>query len=126
MNPPVSLFRGASGINYSYYIFDLSFRPKDSQFGNYMLARRSDGGGWIPVYIGQGDLKEHIGDKNHLNRARKKGATHILARTNPNEKLRHIEERDMLAAHPEVCAPTGCNEIKPVKPAPLRVPQKRN
>ena len=45
---------------------------------------------------------------------------------NENEHLRRVEERDLLVAHPEACAPTGCNESKSVKAAPLRVAQKRN
>lgn len=126
MNPPVSNFRGASGTNYSYYIFDLAFSPKDSQFGNYMFAKQSDQGHWVPVYIGQGNLKEHMSDKRQVSLVRKKGATHILARMNPNEQLRRVEEMDMLAGHPEACVPNGCNENRSVKPAPLRVAQKRN
>ncbi|MGA9852113.1 MAG: hypothetical protein WBR15_04215 [Gammaproteobacteria bacterium] len=126
MNPVIYSFRGASGTNYSYYAFGMDFRPKDSQFGNYMFARQSSEGRWVPVYIGQGNLKERVNDQAHISLVRKKGATHILARMNPNEQLRRVEELDMLAGHPEACVPTGCNENKSVKPAPLRVAQKRN
>lgn len=121
-----SKFQGASGTTYAYYVFPLDFSPKDDQFGNYMLARQSQEGRWIPVFIGQGNLKERVRDKAHVRRAQQKGATHILARVNQNEQLRRVEERDMLVAHPEACLPTGCNEKMFAKAAPLRVVQKRN
>jgi hypothetical protein len=91
-----------------------------------MFARRAGDGRWVPVYIGQGNLKEQVSDKIQVARARKKGASHILARTNPNEQLRRVEAHDMLAGHPEACAPTGCNENKSVTPAPLRIANKRD
>lgn len=123
---PSRKFQGASGTTYNYYVFSLDFSPKDHQFGNYMLARQSQEGHWIPVFIGQGNLKERMRDKTNMRHAQKKGATHILARVNENEQLRRVEERDMLVAHPEACIPTGCNENSFTKPAPLRVAQKRN
>lgn len=126
MTIQASKFQGASGTTYAYYVFPLDFSPKDDQFGNYMLARQSQEGRWIPVFIGQGNLKERVSDKAHMRNAQKKGATHILARVNQNEHLRRVEERDLLVAHPEACAPTGCNENKVTKPAPLRIAQKRD
>ena len=72
MTIAISKFQGTSGTTYSYYVFPLDFRPKDDQFGNYMLARQSDEGRWIPVYIGEGNLKMRVMDKTHMRLAREK------------------------------------------------------
>jgi len=104
------MWRGGSGRQYEYFVYGISpnFDPK--QDGNYIFAREDGVGGWAPVYIGQGDLKERTENHHKAYCITAKGATHVHAHLNAEEKSRLAEEQDLLAGHPEAHAPTGCNE----------------
>ena len=124
MNQHSSNFCGASGADYSYYVFPLNFVPKDNQFYNYMFASLSSEGDWNPVFIGQGDLKEYVTDPAHIRSVKLKGATNLLAHMSPHAQQRRAEELDMLGGHPQAYEPTGCNRNTLVNAALLRMPNK--
>lgn len=103
------IWTGRSGIKYTYYVYDLpiSFEKVD---GNYIYCKIVNNG-WVPVYIGQGDLADRVGPKHHKAHCiYLKGATHIHVHTNTIEKSRIAEESDLLANYTQAYEPTGCNE----------------
>lgn len=109
MNQHACSFRGASGADYSYYVFSLNFKPNDNRFYNYLFASLSAEGNWIPLFIGQGDLKQYLSDRVRLRDVALTGATHVLAHVSPHEQQRRMEALDMLASHPQAHAFSGCN-----------------
>ena len=110
MNQHASSFYGASGADYSYRVFSQNFKPENNQFYNYMFASLSSEGNWIPVFIGQGDLKQYLSDQAHVRDVALTSATHVLAHMSPDEQQRRMEALDMLASHPQAHEFTGCNE----------------
>jgi hypothetical protein len=94
--------------NYSIYEINTSFSP--NQFGNYIYAKFSNGM-WIPVYVGEGDLRSRTSRSHHKWREiLLKGATHVHAHLNTNYLTRKAEESGILAIHPVAYYPMGCNE----------------
>jgi len=109
MNQHACSFRGASGADYGYYVFSPNFKPDDNRFYNYLFASLSAEGGWIPLFIGQGDLQQYLSDQAHVQEVALNGATHVLAHVSPHEQQRRMEALDMLASHPQAHAFSGCN-----------------
>jgi hypothetical protein len=104
-------WRGASGARYAYWSYQLPEVPDQEAIGSYIFARRGDDGGWVPVFFGHGDLAT-LGEGVHALWAniRTKGATHVHTHRNARVAGRREEEADLLAAHPEAWAPSGCNQ----------------
>jgi len=101
-------WQGKSGNTYSFEIFNIIFNFNPNQDGNYIFAKQTQTG-WDAVYIGEGDLKTRTSDEQHSKCAIRKGATHIHAHLNNNEKNRKAEETDLLEYNTEAYHPTGCN-----------------
>ena len=103
---------GKSGKAYDYgvYLMPVDFEPE--QKGNYIYCRIEAGQRWIPVYIGEGDLKKRGDVANHHQGEciKGKGATHFHAHLNAVVEDREAEEEDLLAAYPVAYKPNGCNE----------------
>jgi hypothetical protein len=102
-------WKGASGRAYGYWFYEIphEFQTVD---GNYILCKLVNNQ-WVPIYFGQGNLGERVGESHHKwDCAMKKGATHVLVHTNQNEAARLAEEKDLLAIYTQAYAPTGCNE----------------
>lgn len=96
---------GKSGTQYKYWI-----SPIDSTFkeegGNYIFAKESRPGSWVPIYFGQArNLKERLGNHEKEPCAVRNGATHIHSHLNATEAARLAEESDLLARWS-----TPCNE----------------
>ena len=105
------VWKGASGAEYTYYIRKLPVSLKDGPDGNYIYAKKNPAGRWVPIYIGQGDLKDRSGPghgKAHC--IRQKGATHFHCHLKADEEERRIEEADLLRRFTNAYAPKGCNE----------------
>lgn len=103
-------WKGASGTSYTYHIYSLPPSFKDGQDGNYIFAKKNELGIWVPIYIGQGDLKSRS-DSHHQEKCiKQKGATHFHAHPNLREADRLTEEKDLLANYLIAYAPNGCNE----------------
>lgn len=126
MNRHAPSFYGASSAEYSYRVFSQNFKPEDNQFYNYIFASLSSEGNWIPVFIGQGDLKQylsdqahvrevaltsvtHVSDQAHIREVALTNVTHVLAHMSPDERQRRMEALDMLASHPQAHEFTGRN-----------------
>ena len=108
---PTCGWQGASGEKYTYYIRELPVSLRTGQDGNYVYAKKNRDGRWIPVYIGEGDLKERSGPGHHQATCiREKGATHFHCHLNADAVARRVEEADLLRRFTNAYAPQGCNE----------------
>jgi hypothetical protein len=108
---PKCTWNGESGAAYSYFIHELPVSFNANQNGNYIYARKNDKGRWVPIYIGQGDLSERIGDDHHqAGCIERKGATHVHVHLNAKQGDRTSEESDLLANYTNAYKPNGCNE----------------
>jgi hypothetical protein len=104
----VTNWTGQSGREYQYdnYALSASFRPLP---GNYIYARLSEEGGWIPIYIAQTrDLHQRLEGHVRLGDAIGNGATHLHAHycSAGGQSARCSEERDLLLRW----QPVACNE----------------
>jgi len=109
---PTCVWTGASGKTYTYYIWNLPTSFKENQDGNYIYSKKNSEGKWVPIYIGQGDLKDRTENHHQAACISEKGATHIHVHLNAKEQDRLNEEEDLLANHSNAYKPTGCNERK--------------
>jgi hypothetical protein len=98
----IELWRGASGTPYPYTIVEIGDRP-NTAYGNYIFAKRNEGGGWDAVFIGHGDLSLRTDLDRHELREflRRLGVTHVHIHENPWLPDRMIERSDLLEVHPE-------------------------
>lgn len=105
------VWSGASRKQYTYWIHALPTNLSTGQDGNYIYTKLVNNV-WIPIYIGQGDLRDRTNiDNHHQSRCLEiKGATHVHVHVNALEADRTAEETDLLAGHPSAYQPTGCNE----------------
>lgn len=101
---------GASGTNYKYYIWELPVNFNPGQNGNYIYSRLNGNNRWVPIYIGQGELKDRTENHHQAACNRSKGATHVHVHLNGRETDRLAEERDLLANYTNAYQPAGCNE----------------
>ena len=102
---------GASGIEYTYYLWPLPADFSPDQNGNYIFSKKNAEGKWVPVYIGEGDLADRVTDSHHqVSCIQNKSATHVHVHLNDNDKARKAEEADLLARYTNACKPGGCNE----------------
>lgn len=103
------IWTGSTGRQYNYRVFLLpvSFQ---SALGNYIYCRLASNG-WIPIYIGEGDLSERVGDNHHqIYCIKAKGATHVHAHATNSKSASQREETDLLGRYTNAYKPTGCNE----------------
>ncbi|MFI5091970.1 MAG: hypothetical protein ACHQIK_00865 [Candidatus Acidiferrales bacterium] len=108
---PKCIWTGQSGAQYTYFIHALPVAFNTGQPGNYIYSRMNDQGKCVPIYIGEGDLADRVGDGHHQAACiKRKGATHVHAHLNANQKDRTDEETDLLARYTNAYKPNGCNE----------------
>lgn len=107
---PIIHWIGASGTKYKYHIWDLPVDFKPNQDGNYIYSKRNENNKWVPIYIGQGDLKDRVENHHQAACIKRKGATHIHVHLNSKKEDRIKEEKDLLANYNNAYQPTGCNE----------------
>lgn len=102
---------GASKTSYTYHIHKIPVSFNANQPGNYIFTKLNAENKWVPIYIGQGDLGDRVGDGHHQwTCIQRKGATHVHVHTNSTEQARLAEERDLLANYTNAYSPNGCNE----------------
>lgn len=107
---PTINWNGKSGKQYKYYIWELPANFDPNQDGNYIYSKRNAEKRWVPIYIGQGDLKERAENHHQALCLARKGATHIHVHRNEAKADRIAEEKDLLANYTNAYQPTGCNE----------------
>ncbi len=94
---PTIMWPGLSGREYKYWIHPIGASFKE-EAGNYIFAKEAKPGYWTPCYIGQTEnLEKRLGDHEKEACAKRNGATHIHAHTNPaGETTRKAEEKDLI------------------------------
>jgi hypothetical protein len=92
------IWQGQSGKSYEYWIYKLppNFSSKP---GNYVFARETSPGRFVPVYIGEtSDLSERFDNHHKAACISRNGATHIHAHVNSDgAAARLAEEADLVA-----------------------------
>ena len=98
---------GGSGQKYDYRVLKLprSFTPGK---GNYIYTKlNAQGTHWVPVYIGEGELKDRSQPDNHHKGSCivRNGATHIHwhTRHDTSQRARRDEEDDLLQNYSSPC-----------------------
>lgn len=101
---PYVSWPGQSGTEYPYEIqpIDTVFRPLP---GNFIYARQTEDGQWVPVYIAQTrDLHQRLEGHVSVNDAKANGATHIHVHYSTGGQAgRCTEERDLILRWQPVC-----------------------
>jgi len=103
---------GSSGRTYTFVVVPwpapLDFGVVD---GNYICARQTVNGEWIPVYIGEGDLAAPCAETHpSFDQLLEREVTHFHCHINNDPASRRREARDLLSGHTLALMPTGCNE----------------
>jgi hypothetical protein len=113
---------GSSGRTYAFVVVPwpapLDFGVVD---GNYICARQTVNGEWLPVYIGEGDLADPC-DESHsrFQQLLKRGVTHLHCHINDDPAARRREAQDLLAEHTLALMPIGCNAPSVRREAKMR------
>ncbi len=96
-NVPTINWPGQSGFEYLYEVYPIGTLFKESP-GNYMFAKQTSPGYWVPCYVGQTEnLNQRLGNHEKEAPARRNGATHIHAHlNNGGETSRRAEEIDLI------------------------------
>jgi hypothetical protein len=94
---------GKSAKTYRYWIYKIG-TPMQAKGGNYIFARESEPGRFVPIYIGQtGDLDLRFDQHHKASCVNRAGATHIHTHLNADEKSRLAEEADLIAKWNPTC-----------------------
>lgn len=90
-------WRGISGIDYAFKIFDVGTMFKAVP-AVYIFCKKINGH-WAAIYIGQTkDLSERFDNHHKMPEIKRYGATHIHVSVNENgEKARKHQESDLIA-----------------------------
>ena len=101
---PFMVWTGQSGKEYQYEIYpiDTDFRPLP---GNYVYAKQTEDGGWIPLYIAQTrDMHQRLEGHEKLQDATENGATHVHVHlSSAGQAVRCTEERDLILRWKPMC-----------------------
>jgi hypothetical protein len=98
------VWTGQSGKQYQYEIY-----PIDTEFralpGNYVYAKQTEDGGWIPLYMAQTrDMHQRLEGHEKLQDATENGATHIhMHYSEAGQAARCTEERDLVVRWQPQC-----------------------
>jgi hypothetical protein len=101
---PTIMWRGLSGKEYKYWIYPIGTSFKKEP-GNYIFAKETRSGYWLPCYIGQTEnLDERLGDHEKEACAKRNGATHIQTHlASGGEVVRKAEEKDLIQKRKPPC-----------------------
>ena len=95
---------GQSGNVYQYTVYplDTAFPPAPA---NYIYAKESEDGQWIPLYIAQTrDMHQRLEGHEKLQDATEQGATHIHVNFSaPSQAARCTQERDLILRWKPAC-----------------------
>ncbi len=101
---------GASGQRYKYYIYGLPANFNPNQDGNYIYSKLNANNKWVPIYIGQGDLRKRAENHHQAACIARKGAINIHVHLSSKKEDRINEEKDLLANYTNAHQPIGCNK----------------
>jgi hypothetical protein len=109
MSDETSLWIGASGAKYTYYVYE---RHPDipKRMGIFIYSKKNKEDLWVPVFMDEGDLSVRSNaDPELMTRINAKGATHVLLRVNTVEADRRGEIADLLKRYENAFEPDGCH-----------------
>ena len=114
MAEETTLWPGASGAQYRYWIHKIGTSFKDSP-GNYVFAKKTSPGHWTPIYIGETEsLKDRLSDHEKMPCIKRNGGTHIHAHlTCSDADASRAEESDLLEKWDPPC---NKEQAAPAKP----------
>ena len=85
------------GAVYEYTAYPINSTGWNNVAGNYIFAAQN-GNSWTVLYIGQTeDFAARFPQHDKIQPAIRKGATHILARVNKDQRARMAEEAELIA-----------------------------
>lgn len=95
---------GASGTQYTYYIYPIGTSLKEEP-GNYVFAKEIKPGTFLQIYIGETeDLSERFDSHHKMPCIKLNGATHITVHMNSTSaQVRRAEEKDLIDRKIPVC-----------------------
>jgi hypothetical protein len=101
---PFVNWAGESGSEYPYTVYPLAAELPRLP-GNYIYARQSEGGEWVPLYIAQTrDLHQRLEGHEKLQEASENGATHVHVHlSTAGQAARCTEERDLVLRWRPMC-----------------------
>jgi hypothetical protein len=95
---------GQSGNGYQYMVYSID-TALPSAPGNYIYAKPSEDGQWIPLYIAQTrDMHQRFKGHEKLQAATENGATHIHVNlSSASQAARCSEEHDLILRWKPLC-----------------------
>jgi hypothetical protein len=107
MSDEICDWPGRSGAMYRYWVYPLEGARFDPKPGNYIYAKQTRAGEWLPLYIGEGrDLSGKLLERDVQSCVATNGATHVHAHANPDgDGPRRVETRDLVENYQP-----GCNQ----------------
>jgi hypothetical protein len=107
-------WEGRSGFWYTFTDYTLDTDFKEGIEGIYIfskMTKTTDGNRlFVPLYIGEGILRDRIKFRLDEGEVQKKGCNCVSVRIEDAQKERKWVEQDLLAENPIAYAPTGCNK----------------
>lgn len=98
-NPQSVTWRGQSGTEFTYWQYPRGTNFDGKQPGNFILAKQTSPGHFVPVYIGQSnDLNDGISNNAKKSCIDLNGATHLHVHVSQPDLLERIREVDDLIA----------------------------
>jgi hypothetical protein len=104
-NPQSVNWRGQSGTEYTYYLYPCGTDFNKGQAGNFVLAKQTSPGHFVPIYIGQGaDLNDAIANNGKKSCIDLNGATHLHVHVSSADVLARLREvEDLVLRWKPVC-----------------------
>ena len=101
---PFIRWLGQSGNEYQYEVYPIDTALKALP-GNFVCAKQSEDGSWVPIYIAQTrDLHQRLEGHVSLDDAIANGTTHIhIHYCTTGQAARCTEERDLILRWQPVC-----------------------
>jgi predicted restriction endonuclease len=98
-------WKGASGREYKYWIYDIGYDKFDPVPANYIFTKETESRTHKPIYIGEtGDITERFDYHHKIDCIRRNGATHINAHKSSSDKeTRCKEETDLINKWHPIC-----------------------
>jgi hypothetical protein len=98
MGERMIMWPGSSGKKYKYLIYHINTLFEDLP-GNYIFAKETSIGRWIPIYIGETDsLHDRLSNHEKMPCIKHHGGTHVHIHTSSvDEESRRAEESELIA-----------------------------
>ncbi len=105
MSERTIIWKGASGKEYKYWIYDIGYDGFDAVPANYIFTKETTPNTHRAIYIGETkDISERFDDHHKMPCITRNGATHIHAhKSSSSKEIRCEEEKDLIDNWNPVC-----------------------